>query len=64
MLVAGWVPTSEATTSALLTSMPSMRVRSTPHIWNSCVRSSNFGAFRARPRFWPSQGFSCVKLKR
>jgi hypothetical protein len=26
------VPTSETTTSAVVTSMPSMRVRSTPHI--------------------------------
>ncbi|MCY1370248.1 hypothetical protein D9M69_573330 [compost metagenome] len=51
-------PTSETTTSAVVTSMPSMRVRSTPHIWKSCVRRSNFGALRARPRFFPLAGSS------
>ena len=35
------------TASAVVTSMPSMRVKSTPHILDSCVRRSNFGALRA-----------------
>ncbi len=33
-----------------------IRVRSTPHILNSCVRRSNFGALRVRPRFFPFAG--------
>ena len=49
-------PISETTASAVVTSMPSMRVRSTPHILNSCSRRSNFGALRARPRFLPLAG--------
>ena len=50
------VPVSLMTASAVLTPRPSMRVRSTPHILNSCVRRSNLGAFRARPRFLPLAG--------
>ena len=34
------------TASAVVTSMLSTRVRSTPHILNSWVRRSNFGALR------------------
>ena len=49
-------PVSLMTASAVVTSMPSMRVRSTPHILNSCVRRSNLGALRARPRFLPLAG--------
>jgi len=49
-------PVSESNASAVLTSMPSMRVRSTLHILYSCVRRSNFGALRARLRFLPLAG--------
>ena len=35
------------TASAVVTSIPSMRVRSTPHILNSCVRKLTVGAFLA-----------------
>lgn len=49
-------PVSQITASAVLTSMPSMRVKSTPHILNSCVRRSNLGALRARPRCLPLAG--------
>ena len=40
------VPISEITANAVVTSMPSMRVRSTPHILYNCERKSNFGALR------------------
>jgi hypothetical protein len=50
------VPTSETTTRAMVTSMPSMRLRSAPHILNSCVRNSNFGAWRAMERVLPLAG--------
>ncbi len=40
----------EITVSAVVMSMPSMRVRSTPHILNISSRRLNFGALRARPR--------------
>jgi hypothetical protein len=43
-------PVSLTTASAVLTSMPSMRVRSTPHILYSLLRRSNLGALRARLR--------------
>jgi len=39
-------PTSETTAKAVVTLMPSMRVRSTPHILNSWARKSNLGALR------------------
>jgi hypothetical protein len=44
------------TARAVVTSMPSMRVKSTPHILNSWVRRSNFGALRGRLRFLPLAG--------
>jgi hypothetical protein len=40
------VPVSLTTARAVVTSMPSMRVRSTPHIWKSWRRGSNLGALR------------------
>jgi hypothetical protein len=43
-------PVSLTTASAVLTSMPSMRLRSTPHILYSLLRRSNLGALRARLR--------------
>jgi len=49
-------PTSETTASAVVTSTPSMRVRSTPYLLNNCVRRSNFGALRAHPRLLPLEG--------
>src|SRR5580765_8396887 len=49
-------PISETTASAVVTSTPSIRVRSTPHIWNNCTRRSNFGALRERLRFLPLVG--------
>lgn len=36
-------PVSLITASVVVTSMPSMHVRSTPYILKSCVRRSNFG---------------------
>ena len=54
-------PVSLTTARAVGTFIPSMRVRSTPHSWNSCLRSSNFSAFRVRLRFLRlSSGRSCV----
>lgn len=44
------VPASLITTSAVLTSMPSMRVRSKPQTLKSWVRRSNLGALRVCPR--------------
>ena len=43
-------PASASTLSAVPVSIPSMRVRSTPHTRNSAVRRSNFAALRGRPR--------------
>jgi len=49
-------PTLLTTTSAVVASMPSMRVRSTPHMPNSRWRRSNLGALRAFERFLPLAG--------
>lgn len=40
----------KVTVNAVVTSITSIRVKSTPHICNSSVRASNLGAFLVLPR--------------
>ncbi len=57
------VPVSLMTASAVVTSIPSIRVNSTPHILKSWVRKSNFGALRERPRCSAFGRFTVVRLQ-
>ena len=53
---------SASTLNAVVTSMPSIRVKSTPHICNNNVRASNLGAFLGLP--WLRLGLSGFKSLR